>query len=597
MEKSAVYHQPCSAYAYPYDKDTMHIKIRTKKDDIQSVSFIYGDPFNFVKNEENKYKWISQRKYMIKVAQTNLHDYWFIETKPAFRRLQYGFVLISSEGESAFYGERGFSKLEKKTLISPDYFFKFPFLHEVDLFKAPEWVKSTVWYQIFPERFDNGNPSISPKNVLPWGSKNPGTEDFFGGDLQGIINHLDYLKDLGVNGIYLNPIFEAPTNHKYDTLNYYSIDPHFGDKETFRKLVQESHKRGIRIMLDAVFNHIGSQSKQWQDVVKNEEKSPYKEWFHIHSFPVTEGTNGNIEGKTTLSFDTFAFTPKMPKLNTANQEVQNYLLDIATYWIREFDIDGWRLDVANEVDHAFWKKFHHAVLKEKNDVYIVGEIWHDAWNWLQGDEFHSVMNYPLTQAIIDFFIEDKINAMELVSNLNQHFMKYMQNVNEVTFNLLDSHDTARILTRAKGNKKKVKQALAFLFAQSGSPCIYYGTEIGLDGDNDPLCRKCMIWDKKKQDEDMFLFTKKLIALRKKYQQILSNGRLKWILVDNQTRILTFSRNLGQQSLVFYFNQGEFDEEVPINKNGISYVNAWNETSVKSSSVTVPAKQFVVLASK
>ncbi|WP_100489593.1 glycoside hydrolase family 13 protein [Sporolactobacillus pectinivorans] len=594
MEKSAVYHQPCSVYAYPYDNDTLHIKIRTKKNDVRCVSMIYGDPFEAVQDTNGKYEWISTKTEMEKIVQTDLHDYWFAAIKPPFHRLQYGFILTGNDGDTAFYGDRGFLSADRQAETQPDNFFKFPFIHETDRFKAPDWVKSTVWYQIFPERFANGNPSLSPENVLPWGSKDPGREDFFGGDLQGIIDHLDYLQNLGIGGIYLNPIFAAPTNHKYDTLDYFSIDPHFGDKETFRRLVQEAHKRGIRIMLDAVFNHIGSTSEQWRDVVKNEENSRYRDWFHIRSFPVRESENGNFEGKTTLSFDTFAFTPKMPKLNTANPEVQNYLLDIATYWIRTFDIDGWRLDVANEVDHAFWKKFHQAVIAAKSDCYIVGEIWHNAWNWLQGDEFHSVMNYPLTQSIIDFFIEDKITAAQTVSTVNEHFMKYMQQANEVSFNLLDSHDTARILTKAKGDKQKVKQALAFLFAQTGSPCIYYGTEIGMAGGNDPLCRKCMIWDEDKQDADMLAFTKKLISLRKKFQTVMIYGTLDWLIVNDQKNLLCFRKKYNGHALIFIFNHGSENQNVILSDYRLTMVNAWNGEEFASGTVPVPAQQFTIL---
>lgn len=591
MEKSAIYHQPCSSYAYSYDKETMHLKVRSKKDDIQSVILVYGDPYENVKVGKN-YRWVSGRVEMKKSATTSLHDYWFIAVKPEHRRLQYAFVLTDSNGASVFYGDREFLPNDQDTFSVPDNFFKFPYIHEVDLFKTPEWVKSTVWYQIFPERFENGDPDRSPENVLPWGSKDPDRDDFFGGDIQGIINRLDYLKDLGISGIYLNPIFKSPTNHKYDTLDYYTIDPHFGDKETFRTLVQEAHKRGIRIMLDAVFNHIGSKSKQWQDVIENEQKSVYKDWFHIHSFPVRDGENGNFDGKPSLSFDAFGFTTTMPKLNTANPEVQNYLLDIATYWIREFDIDGWRLDVANEVDHAFWKKFHQAVLKEKEDLYIVGEIWHNAWNWLQGDEFHSVMNYPLTKSIINFFIEDKIDSSQLISSLNEHFMKYSRNVNEAAFNLLDSHDTARILTLAKGDAQKVKQALAFLFTQTGSPCIYYGTEVGLDGGNDPLCRKCMIWDEEKQDREMLLFTQKLIKLRKDYQEILSKGSLHW-LETNDSSAIGFSRELGKHAIIFIFNHGDKEVSVSLDE-AYSYTDIWNGKELETKKVDVSAQWFAVL---
>jgi Glycosidases len=596
MEKAAVMHRPDSEYAYCYDRDTLHIKVRTKKNDLQAITMIYGDPYDYKKDRHGDYRWQSRETPMEVIAATQLHDYWFTAVRPPFHRAQYGFVLTDRKGEQTFYGDRGFLKMSEQTLSVPENYFKYPYMHETDRFKAPEWVKSTIWYQIFPERFANGNPALSPANVLPWGSKDPGVQDFFGGDLQGIIDHLDYLQELGINGIYLNPIFAAPSNHKYDTLDYLSIDPHFGDKETFRKLVGEAHRRGIRIMLDAVFNHIGSASDQWRDVVKKGAQSRYKDWFHIRSFPVKEGVNGNIEGKTTLSFDTFGFTLSMPKLNTANPEVQKYLLGIATYWIREFDIDGWRLDVANEVDHAFWKKFHQAVISVKSDVYLVGEIWHSAGSWLHGDEFHSVMNYPLTETIIDFFIRARQTPSEVVSTLNEQFQKYRQPVNEVAFNLLDSHDTARILTKAGGDKKKVRQAFAFLFAQTGTPCIYYGTEVGLSGGDDPLCRKCMVWDEAQQDRNMFRFMKKLIRLRKAYQPLLSYGRLEWLTVNDRKELLVFRKTYQGQSLTFVFNRGSSARRIVLNEATGTKLNIWTDERIESDQMTVKGGEFLVLAS-
>ncbi|NPC91720.1 alpha-glycosidase [Bacillus sp. WMMC1349] len=580
MEYAAIYHQPFSAYAYSYDGDTVHIKIRTKKADANQVRLIWGDPYEYVTE-----KWISKEQQMKKIASTELHDYWFAEVKPPYHRLQYAFVVRGTDEKEVFYGSSGVYPYHQKTLANINFYFKVPFVHEVDTFKAPEWVKSTVWYQIFPERFANGRDDLSPEGTLPWGSKDPDIDDFFGGDLQGIIDKLDYLEDLGVNGIYLNPIFSAPTNHKYDTLDYYSIDPHFGDEEIFRTLVKQFHKRGMKIMLDAVFNHIGSASPQWQDIVKNGESSRFKDWFHIHSFPVKEN-----------NYDTFAFTPEMPKLNTANPEVQSYLLDIALYWIREFDIDGWRLDVANEVDHAFWKKFHQVVLAEKPDLYILGEIWHQSDPWLKGDEFHAVMNYPFTEPMLEYFADQVIPASQMVHRLNGHLLSGMEQVNEVMFNLLDSHDTKRLLTRCQHNKKKAQSLLAFMFAQKGSPCIYYGTEIGLSGENDPLCRKCMEWDEAKQDQEMLSFMKRLIALRKQENEVFTHGALVWNQIDDQADFISFSRVTDKKRLIYFFNQGKQDryinlEDLEIGEN--EHVdNLWTN---QSEMITVHPDEFVILA--
>ncbi|WP_413286590.1 glycoside hydrolase family 13 protein [Bacillus mojavensis] len=582
MEYAAIHHQPFSSDAYSYDGRTVHIKIRTKKGDADHIRLIWGDPYEY-----NDGRWAANEHPMRKIAATDMHDYWFAEVVPPFRRLQYAFV-VTDHHEDIFFGSSGVCPYNEKTLEKIHYYFKLPFVHEADTFQAPEWAKSTVWYQIFPERFANGREDLSPENVLPWGSKDPDVNDFFGGDLQGIVDKLDYVEDLGVNGIYLTPIFSAPSNHKYDTLDYYSIDPHFGDPELFRTLVSQIHQRGMRIMLDAVFNHIGSASPQWQDVVKNGAQSRYKDWFHIHSFPVTEG-----------NYDTFAFTPDMPKLHTANPEVQRYLLDIALYWIREFDIDGWRLDVANEVDHAFWKTFKQAVSAEKPDIYILGEIWHSSDPWLRGDEFHAVMNYPFTEPMIEYFADRAIPASRMAHRLNAHLMNGMKQVNEVMFNLLDSHDTKRLLTRCRNDEKKARALLAFMFAQTGSPCIYYGTEIGLDGENDPLCRNCMVWDKEKQNQEMHTFMKRLIALRKQENTVLTEGTLEWNLLDDQNNFIRFSRTLDEKKLIYFFNQGDAARHVSLQDLNIErnkkIYDAWTEQPLHHSDViAIQPGEFFIL---
>ena len=251
------------------------------------------------------------------------------------------------------------------------------------------------------------------------------------------------------------------------------IDPQFGDKATFKRLVDVCHQHGIKVMLDAVFNHSGYYFPPFQDVLKNQEHSKYKDWFHIRDFPIITKPRPN--------YDTFAFTEQMPKLNTENAEVKEYLLNVARYWIEEFDIDGWRLDVANEVDHSFWREFRKTVKSVKPDAYILGEIWHDSMPWLQGDQFDAVMNYPFTQSALDFFAKGTINADVFAQRISHVLHSYPNNVNEVSFNLLGSHDTPRILTIANENKDRLKLLFLFQLTFIGSPCIYYGDEIGMTG--------------------------------------------------------------------------------------------------------------------
>ena len=453
-------------------------------------------------------------------------------------------------GSSILYGDKGFTDNSPENLASEGNGFKLPYIHEIDGCQVPDWVSKTVWYQIFPERFANGDAELSPEGALDWDSSiRPKSTDFFGGDLQGIIDHLDYLQDLGITGLYLCPIFESPSNHKYNTTDYFEIDQHFGDKETFRQLVDQAHLRGMKVMLDAVFNHMGDQSAQWQDVLKHGEKSVYKDWFHIQEFPVT---NDKLVNPKELPYHTFAFASYMPKLNTANPEVKDYLLSVATYWIEHFDIDAWRLDVANEVDHQFWRDFRKAVLAKKPDLYILGEVWHTSQPWLNGDEFHAVMNYPLSDSIKDYFLSRSKKTSQFIAEINCQSMYYKQQISEVMFNLLDSHDTERILTTAQGNTQLVKSALAFLFLQRGTPCIYYGTELELSGGMDPDCRRVMPWDRVSNNNDMLNFMKNLIQLRKETADIIQQG--KFTLEEIKPNVLALEWQHDHQAIRAIFNQ-------------------------------------------
>ena len=546
MELSAIYHRPESEYAYLYKDKTMHIRIRTKRGDIESIALHYGDPFIFM---EDHYE---DSKEMVKVTSDALFDYWQVEVSVGYARLQYLFEIKDKQGQSILYGDKGCVENTLENLHYEGNGFKLPYIHEIDACHVPDWVSKTVWYQIFPERFANGNPEISPEGSLAWDSSiTPKSEDFFGGDLQGIIDHLDYLQDLGITGLYLCPIFESPSNHKYNTTDYFEIDRHFGDKETFRKLVDQTHQRGMKIMLDAVFNHIGDQSPQWQDVLKHGENSAYKDWFHVQEFPVTKDKLANPRK---LPYHTFAFESYMPKLSTANPQVRDYLLSVATYWIEEFNIDAWRLDVANEDDHQFWRDFRKAVLAKKTDLYILGEVWHTSQPWLNGDEFHAVMNYPLSDSIKDYFLRGVKKTSQFIDEINGQSMYYRQQISEVMFNLLDSHDTERILATAKGDGQLVKSALACLFLQRGTPCFYYGTELELDGGPDPDCRRVMPWERISSDNDMLDFMKKLIQLRKDASGIIQHG--KYSLEEIKPDVLSLEWNYDGQKVRAIFNQSK-----------------------------------------
>ena len=564
MNLHAIYHRPNQNYAYSYDAKTIHLRLRTAKNDVKQVTVKFGDPYHWIRgggggnlNAEGAQGWISHEIKMKKEASTDLFDFWFVSVNPEFRRMRYAFI-VEDESEQVLFGEKKIVSLTEDDKTNYPYlndignFFCFPFLNPADIFNAPKWVKSTVWYQIFPERFANANPDLNPENTVEWGSIDPKYDTFYGGDLEGVIKNLDHLQELGVNGIYFCPIFKSPSTHKYDTTDYFEIDPQFGDKKTFKRLVEEAHKRGIKIMLDAVFNHCGWNFPQWQDVVKYGEKSSYRDWFHIHKFPLIEKDFDPIAQPGGLNYDTFAFAKGMPKLNTENPEVIDYFLEVGRYWVREFDIDGWRLDVANEVDHTFWRLFRNAVREVKEDVYILGEIWHDSQPWLNGDQFDAVMNYPLGDAILKYVAEDKITSSEFSLALNKVLTDYARNVNEVAFNLLDSHDTQRLLTVCGGHKQKALLAYTLQMTQTGTPCIYYGGEIGLDGGADPLCRKCMIWDEEHQDREMFDYLKQLIHLRKTHSSLTSPD-LEWLSTNDKDSYVVFKKESCDETTYVIIN--------------------------------------------
>ncbi|MDP4171923.1 MAG: glycoside hydrolase family 13 protein, partial [Bacillota bacterium] len=461
MLKEAIYHRPKDNYAYACTDKELHIRIRTKKNDIEGVTLIHGDPYDWVDKQ-----WITTTTPMVKSGSDQLYDYWFVEITPPFKRLRYGFIL-HDESETVCLTEKGF--FPEAPTDDTAYYFCFPFLNKADVFHAPNWVKNTVWYQIFPERFANGNTATNPEGTLPWASEEPSPTNFFGGDIEGVIQNISHLKELGISGIYFTPIFKAYSNHKYDTIDYMEIDPQFGTKETFKQLIEVCHENGIKVMLDAVFNHSGFYFEQFQDVLMHGENSRYKNWFHVHEFPLITEPRPN--------YDTFAFTPFMPKLNTENAEVKEYLFEVGRYWVREFNIDGWRLDVANEVDHAFWRDFRKEVKAIKQDLYILGEIWHDSMPWLRGDQFDAVMNYPFTTNILNLFAKQTISVQEFIENMTNVIHMYPKNVNEVAFNLVDSHDTPRILSECGDDVQRVKQVFSLLLTFIGTPCIYYGDEV------------------------------------------------------------------------------------------------------------------------
>ena len=479
MNTAAIYHEARTPMCCALDPETLQITLRTGLD-AERVVLIYADPYEagIAGGEES---WQGRRMEMRPAAQLEHCQLWRAVLRPPYRRLRYCFE-VGQGGEAWYYYEDGLrSKLQLDNRVQC---FTMPWMNPADVIAPPDWVRGTVWYQIFPDRFCRGG-SGRPGG-LPWRDGPVTNADRFGGDLAGITAKLPYLARLGVNGLYLNPLFASGSIHKYDTTDYARVDPDFGTEADLEQLVRTAHSLGIRVMLDAVFNHCGPGFAPWRDVVDHGPSSPYWNWFFIRQWPFQEGETR--DGR----YFSFAFHGGMPKLNTNNPDVQEYLTALCESWVQRYDIDAIRFDVGNEIAHSFLRQLRARLKARKPSLYLLGEIWHDAPAWLEGDEYDAVMHYPLQSAIRRFFEDKAQPAAAFGWDVGRCMSVYAPQVNTVQFTLLDSHDTIRLRNRVSG-EAEFWQQLAALFTLPGSPCVYYGTELMLEGGPDPDCRRCMPW--------------------------------------------------------------------------------------------------------
>lgn len=572
MQKEAIFHRSESDYAYPIDKNKLVIKIRTKKNDVDKVTVHFEDMYQRMRRREKK-----SSKTLEKIAVCSLFDYYetVIDTT-GFLSIYY-FFEIGAADETIYYGHYKFFD----SIISEGYNrFVYSYICEKDIFRAPEWTKDSIVYQIFPERFCNGDNSLNPPVIDDWDKPLKHYNRFLGGDIIGITSKLDYLQELGINTIYLTPVFESDSSHKYNVTDYYKIDPHFGTNEDFKTMVKEAHKRGIRVILDAVFNHCGVGFFAFQDVLEKGEKSKYKDWFLIKKYPVVV--------RNFPDYECFGYFGYMPKLATYNKEVAEYFLKVGEFWIKEADIDGWRLDVAPEVDHIFWIKFRERVKEIKKDALIVGEVWHDTRPWLNGDQFDTTMNYIFLNSVADFIAKKSITAEQFASLLAEIRAMYKLPAYNSLWNLLGSHDTERFLFSAKENVALLKLAALIQFTYIGSPVVYYGDEVGMTGD-DMQARRGMIWDQNKINTDLLNFYKKIIKIRKTNNE-LTSGDLKIIFTDNANGIFAFVRSIDNSEILVIINSGLSDYRYSLEKK---YINLLDEAAAENF-IEIPKESGAVL---
>ncbi len=547
MNERAILHLQDSQYCYAIGSHAVRLMLRTSAEDkFDAVSVIYGNKYDYYKK---------QKRVNLKKSYTDgKFDYYTATLKIKDVRFVYIFEIVY-EGKVMYFSEDGITETYDYTLAYYNSF-QLPYINFADVLKPVEWMKKASFYEIFVDRFYRADYSKDDGYInLKWGEI-PTPKSFAGGDLDGIMAKLGYLQRLGVNALYLTPVFKSISNHKYDISDYFSIDEMFGNKESFAKLVKEAHLRGMKIVLDAVFNHCSENLLQFQDVLKNGKNSPYFDWFII---------NGDKVDTKKGNYEYFSVCKYMPKLNTSNPEVQSFLNGIATYWIKEFDIDGWRLDVSDEVSHDFWRSFRKAVKNVKPDCVILGENWHDSYPYLRGDQFDGIMNYALTKACTDYFLSGTLDANGFADKLSGLYVRNTKQVNSMMLNLLDSHDTYRFYTLAGKDKEKLLCALSVIYVHTGAPCIYYGTEVPLEGGYDPDCRRTMVWGYKKKDKQISEIISKLAGLRRKKE--ITDGDISYSATDG---IFILERSLKNKIRLYVNNSGEDKRLNPSGKILLSY---------------------------
>lgn len=629
MRRDALFCDGTSSYVMPAEPkagETVTLRFRTAENDVADVILLVGE-------EKARYT-------MQKADSIENFDFWEIQWTLDEAPLVYCFE-IQRGGEICYYNRCGVSDR-----IVDYYDFKI-----VPGFSTPDWAKGAVMYQIFVDRFYNGDPQNDVEDreyiyigapceqVKDWGSM-PATPDirrFYGGDLRGVMDKLDYLQDLGIEVIYFNPLFVSPSNHKYDIQDYDYIDPHYGkivkdggevlaegdmdnthatkyqirtgDKENleasnalFARLVDEMHKRGMRVILDGVFNHCGSFNK-WMDRERIYEQqpayqdkqgafvssqSPYRSFFHF--FKEEESAwpyNYNYDGW--WGHDT------LPKLNYEDSpKLVQYIMDIGKKWVSPpYNIDGWRLDVAadlgysNEYNHMFWKEFRKQVKSVNPDVLILAEHYGDPGEWLQGDQWDSVMNYDAFMEPLTWFLTgmekhsnerrtDLWGNAEIFVNSMKHFMACMLTPSlQVAMNELSNHDHSRFLTRTNHIAGRVEQlgykaaeegineavfceAVAVQMTWVGAPTVYYGDEVGVVGFTDPDNRRTFPWGN--ENQRLLNFHKEMIRIHKE-QEILRTGSIKMLTWANN--VLAYGRFQDDEQIVVILNNSKELKEITV----------------------------------
>ena len=539
MEYAAIRHFADKRYCYAMAKGHFLIRLEVKKGDAAKVTLHTQNKYLPIRYMDTR-----QARPMEIACSDNYIDYYEAEVEIDVVCLRYFFEIADYAGKTVYYGNHCFYD---QCITSIDRMFDCPQnLREEERFRLPAWAENKVIYQIFPSRF--AADKEVPEEI--WYQAPIDSKTDLKGSLRGIIQHFGYIRSLGVDILYLTPVFSSDSVHKYNIRDYYQIDPAFGDKEDLKELVRLAHESGMYVILDGVFNHTGIDFFAFRDIREKQEDSAYLDWYYIESFPLV------MEWGKRPSYKTFSYAGFMPKVNLNNPETADYFIDAAAYWIRECDIDGWRLDVADEITHGFWKRFRREMKAVKKDVLVVGEIWHYAGDFLEGDEWDSVMNYPFYDSVLELVAKEETAPSAFLGNRNFVRGNLNRGLEGYLWNFIDSHDTARFLHSAGSDIKKQKLAAAMQLLLPGMPMIYYGDEVGMEGGPDPDCRRGMLWEEDRQNRECLAYYRRLIRIRHDFPG-LTKGKMVKEYADDHKGVLYMERNWQGQSLVliFYFRKG------------------------------------------
>ena len=526
------WHAPRLPWAAPVGPETLCVRAVTARGAFRRGWVAFGDRYGGPRREAD----------MHLLGRQGDREHWEVRLHLPTRRFAYRLRWEDRSGAAHTLGPEGWG---------PGGEFQYPYIADGDLPSPPAWASGAVLYQVFPDRFDNGDLTNDPPGTLPWGAP-PGPHTFFGGDLAGVRRRLPHLADLAVDGLYLNPIFASPSTHRYDTTNYFAVDPALGSEAELRALVAEAHAAGLAVVLDGVFNHSGAGFAPFRDVQQRGAASPYWDWFRIAGTEIGAPPN----------YETFASgIASMPKLMTQRPAVRDYLLRVADYWTRRVGVDGWRLDVANEVDHAFWRAFRTAVRAVRPDALLIGEIWHDPLEFLDGSQFDGAMDYRWRAAVLDLaagrrgvaaFAEAMVALHSGTPPLAEPCM----------MRLVGSHDVSRVRTEVGGDARRALFTAGLQLCWPGMPSIYYGDEVGMEGRGDPGSRGCMDWAPDATGRAMHARYRELCRLRRQSPALRAGG-LREVHCDDRTGHYAFLRTHAAGDVLVALNAGTRPWRVPL----------------------------------